>query len=207
MTRRDIFEPTPIPGTGPQARGLFVSRSSGLLDKAAGGRALRFDPAQFSAGSLAALFSAGQAGWKIYLIGNEESVARGRTSAAAWERFESALMGHLKSHGIPIVRHYACLDHPQGTGSHKRDSVFLFPNTGALYHAAQEDGILLSESWLVSGDALELAAGWRAGCRTASLDLSPKLRAGRIEVETSTRTQRLSVVLREIVASSDLARR
>jgi histidinol phosphatase-like enzyme len=207
MTRRDLFEPTPIPGTGPQPRGLFVSRSSGLLDKAPRSGALRFDPARFSADALPALFSAGQAGWKIYLIGNEESVARGRTSLAAWERFESALMGHLKSHGVPVVRHYACLDHPQGTGNHKRDSVFLFPNTGALYHAAQEDGILLAESWLVSSDPLELAAGWRAGCRTASLDMTPKLRAGRIEVETSTRTQRLSVVVREIIASNDLARR
>jgi len=146
MTRRALFEPTPIPGTGPQTRGLFVSRSSGLFEKSSRGRALRFDPALFSKGALEALFSAGQAGWKIYLIGNEESVARGRTSAAAWERFETALLGHLKQHGVPIARHYACLDHPQGTGSHKRDSVFLFPNTGALYHAAQEDGIVLSES-------------------------------------------------------------
>ncbi len=207
MTRRALFEPTPIPGTGPQARGLFVSRASGLFEKAQRGRALRFDPAHFSKGALAALFSAGQSGWRIYLVGNEESVAHGRTSVAVWERFETGLMGYLKSHGIPVVRHYACLEHPQGTGEHKRDSVFLFPNTGALYHAAQEDGILLSESWLVSGDALELAAGWRAGCRTAALDLAPKLRSGRIEVESSTRTQSLSVVLREIIATSDLARR
>ena len=56
-------------------------------------------------------------------------------------------------------------------------------------------------------DALELAAGWRAGCRTAALDLAPKLRSGRIEVEPSTRTQSLSIVLREIIATSDLARR
>lgn len=175
--------------------------------KASHGRALRFDPALFSKGALAALFCAGQAGWKIYLIGNEESVAHGRTSLVSWERFETALLGHLKSNGIPIVRHYACLDHPQGTGNHKRDSVFLFPNTGALYHAAQEDGIVLSESWLVSADALELAAGWRAGCHTAALDLAPKLRAGRIEVETNTRTQNVALVVREIVATSDLARR
>jgi len=59
----------------------------------------------------------------------------------------------------------------------------------------------------VSADALELAAGWRAGCRTAALDPSQKLRAGRIEVETSARTQNLADVLRQIVASGDLARR
>lgn len=207
MTRRALFEPTPIPGTGPLCRGLFVSRAFGLFDKRSQGRALRFDPALFSKGAVAALFSAGQSGWKIYLIGNEESVARGRTSPAAWERFETALLAHLKGQGVPIVRHYACVDHPQGTGAHKRDSVFLFPNTGALYHAAQEDGIVLSESWLVSGDALELAAGWRAACRTAALDPSLKLRSGRIEVETSARTQSLAEVLRQIVATGDLARR
>src|SRR5207247_3609066 len=102
----------PIPGTALPPRGLFISRHGALLERPVDGVYRRFEDARFTPRSLELLFRAGQAGWKVYVVGNEEGVARGKVSEAAWERFEAGLVGHLAGQGIVLARHYACLDHP-----------------------------------------------------------------------------------------------
>jgi D-glycero-D-manno-heptose 1,7-bisphosphate phosphatase len=200
------FLPPPLPGTELPRRALFIGRNGALLRRDMPPTLARFDPAFFSPDAVSLLFRAQNASWSLYLIGNEDGVARGRVSDATWERFEAGLLEHLKAQGIRIARNYACLDHPQGKGNHKRDSVFLFPNTGALYHAAQEDGIELSESWLIGDNALELAAGWRSGVRIAAVAAQRQARAGEIEVEAALCAPQLAPVLREILAQDVLTR-
>lgn len=206
--RRPRPAPRPIPGTTAPPRALFVGRWGALLARPPGAApGARFDPALVSSGATAMLFRACQAGWSVYLIGNEEAVARGRVSDAAWQRFQADLVGWLAGQGVPVVRDYACLDHPEGKGGHRQDSVFLFPNTGALYHAAQEDGIELGESWIVSADALELAAGWRAGCRLVRIGSSPRASAGELEVEAEGCARDLASAMRELLAGGATSRR
>ena len=130
-----------LPGTGSAPRGLFIGRSGALLEHSPKAHRFAFEPSLCAPGAVSALFRAAQSNWTIYLIGNEDSVARGRVTEGAWERFEIDLCEYLRAQGIPLKRHYACVDHPDGKGRHRRDSVFLFPNTGAVYHAAREDGI------------------------------------------------------------------
>ncbi|MFN0009049.1 MAG: hypothetical protein ACKVXR_14195 [Planctomycetota bacterium] len=202
----------PLPGAGRPVRGLFVSRSSVLLSSGFAHRsaepphgAERALLATFAPEALRMLFRAGQHGWTLYLVGNEDSVARGRVSDSAWEKFEADLMRRLRGEGIPITRHYACVDHPKGKGKHQRDSVFRFPNTGALYHAAQEDGIELRESWVVSGDTDELAAGWRAGCRTARVGAGPT-RKHELAVEPDLAGNDLARTLAEVFGSDEFSR-
>ena len=205
--RRPTLLPQPLPGTGVPRRALFVGRWSACLRAPAGGAASRFDPDLFSEGSAALLFRAAQSGWRIYLIGNEDAVARGRVSDASWQRFEAEMLAWLAGQGVPVVRNYACLDNPEGKGAHRRDSVFLFPNTGALYHAAQEDGTELGESWILSGDAHELAAGWRAGCHIARIGPSRKAIAGDLEVEAEIASASIAGALTELLAADQFARR
>jgi D-glycero-D-manno-heptose 1,7-bisphosphate phosphatase len=208
----------PLPGAGRPSRGLFVGRAGALLDpsprapgKPASGQEM--PSSACSPAALRLLFRACQRGWNVYLIGNEEAVARGLVSDATWERFEIDLLARLRGEGIPIARHYACLDHPRGKGRHRRDSVFRFPNTGALYHAAQEDGIELRESWVVAGDLDELAAGWRAGCRTALVGEPAARRAGpassrgsALAVEPDLSARDLAGALAELIASDEYSR-
>jgi len=151
------------------AGALFVSRWGALLERSARGQAPRLERARFAPGALDLLFRAVQAGWHPYLIGNEPRVARGAWSEQACTRFREEVVNHLRGLGIPVVRDYACTYHPRGRGRFRRESVFRFPNTGALYHAAHLDGVRLGSSWLISDDAEELAAGGRAGCRTIRL--------------------------------------
>ncbi len=160
---------SPIPGAGIPPRGLFIDRWGTLLETPRYGVVRTLAEVTFTPGALDALFHARQSGWEIYLVGNEPDVAFGKLSMDEWRKFEAELLEHLRSQGIPIKRSYACLDHPRGVKARARDSVFLLPNTGALYHASQFDGISLPHSWVIGDGNIELAAGWRAGCRIAGV--------------------------------------
>lgn len=173
----------PLPGAEPRVRALFVDRWGTLLAPLAPAGEVVFDASWLVPGSVDALFRAQQSHWRVYLIGNEESVAHGHTSEAAWERFEADLLAHLRGQGVSVVRNYACLDHPEGRGKHRRPSVFLLPDTGLLYHAAQADGVALRESWVIGDSSLELVAGGRAGCRTLGVDTGQACSDGAFEIE------------------------
>lgn len=197
----------PLPGTQRAPRGLFVGRWGALLQRP-GSPCRTFDDALLAERAGEILFRATQAGWRLYLIGNEPDVARGRVSDAAWESFQVALHAHLTGLGIPVARDYACLDHPQqGKGKHKRESVFRFPNTGALYHAVQEDGIELPMSWMVSDDVLELASASRAGLHTVALAAGQRLSQGPIEVESERRATSFAEAIATILAGDALRTR
>lgn len=189
---------SPIPGAGPRPRGLFIDRWGTLLELPEKAPCTRFDRARFVPGALDALFHAGQAGWNLYSIGNEDDVAFGRMAESTWRKFEGELLDHLRAHGVAVRRLYACLDHPEGVAPHDRDSVFLLPNTGALYHAAQTDGIVLEDSWVIGDGTLELVAGWRAGCHLAAVGAGRRLGEGELHVEPEIVADDLVAVLREV---------
>ena len=69
---------SPLPGTQAPKCALFIDRWGTLLEQPEKGWCARFKDAEFSPGALESLFRAHQAGWMIYLIGNEDAVARGR---------------------------------------------------------------------------------------------------------------------------------
>ncbi|MBL8859777.1 MAG: hypothetical protein JNL28_14820 [Planctomycetes bacterium] len=196
----------PIPGTGTPPRGLFISRWGALLERPIDGFPKRFEDVKFQSRVVELLFRASQAGWKVYVVGNEDDVAKGRISDAHWEEFHAALREHMKAQGITVAREYACVDHPAGKSPHDKDSVFLFPNTGAFYHASQEDGIVLSECWLVSDDVPELAAAWRAGVHVAAVHAVGQRRSADLQVEPEITARRAVEALAEILSASPSVR-
>ena len=184
-----------LPPSRRPVRALFVKRWGVLLEGTGPARGLAFDQALLTPGSVDALFRARQAGWLIYLIGNEEEVAHGRVSEGAWTAFESALVAHLGGHGAHVQRSYACLDHPEGQGSHRRRSVFHLPDTGIFFHAAQHDGVDLDQSWVIGDTTVDLSAGERAGCRVAAVRTGRALGDGQLDVEPTLVGDRLDEVV------------
>jgi D-glycero-D-manno-heptose 1,7-bisphosphate phosphatase len=203
-----LHEPlAPLPGTERPKRGLFIDRWGSLLELPSGGFSGHFHDARFTPRALQALFRARTAGWELYLIGNEEAVATGRISDDTWQRFETSMLEHMADHGAPLKRTYACLDDPlHGKGKHRRDSVFQLPGTGAMYHAMQHDGVALEECWVVGDSSLELAAGWRAGCRTAGLRTGLALGDGALQVEPHLIADDLASFVYEVLAMTPSAR-
>jgi len=196
----------PIPGTEPSPRALFVDRWGTLLQLPQDGGLPTFDAALFVPGALEALFRAGQAGWSVYLIGNEDAVAHGRATDAEWMTFQGALSAHLRGHGISIDRLYACLDNPAGQGVHRRDSVFCLPETGVFFHAAQNDGVVLRQCWVIGDSSLELTAGSRAGCRVLGVHTGLGMRDGELDIEPELQSASLSTAIALFLKSETYAR-
>jgi len=191
---------SPIPGAGLPSRGLFIDRWGTLLMEPEKGFCSSFSEVEFTPGAIDTLFHANQSGWNVYLVGNEDPVAFGKLSDMKWNALEAELLEHLRAHGVAVKRCYSCLDNPEGKPPHNKESVFLFPNTGVMYHAAQTDGIVLSESWVIGDGALELVSGWRAGCRLACVGDGQALVTSELKVEPEVSATTLAEALDEIGA-------
>jgi len=184
----------------PPQRGLFVDRWGTLLELPGAGWTNDFSAARFTPGALDALFRASQTGMHVYLLGNVDPVAFGEQSLEDWQRFQGEFHGALRSAGVRVTRDYACTENPAGKPPHTGDSVYLLPNTGAMYHAAQVDGVSLRHSVVVGDSSLELVAGWRSGCRTGAVLTGNALRDGAFDVDPDITGDTLAEVLRDIVA-------
>jgi phosphoglycolate phosphatase-like HAD superfamily hydrolase len=101
-----------------------------------------------------------------------------------------------------VARNYACLDHPEGKGPHGKPSVFLLPDTGLLYHAAQVDGVHLDRSWVVGDSSLELTAGGRAGCRTLGVRTGQAFTDGLLGIEPDAVAEDLTEALMLLTQSA-----
>jgi histidinol phosphatase-like enzyme len=197
----------PLEGTVPAPRALFIDRWGTLLETPPSGFATSPLEVRFHSGVLDALFRASQAGWLIYLIGNEDAVAFGRLSLEAWHEIEKKILKDVARAGVPITRNYVCIEHPEGAPGHRNDSVYLLPNTGAFYHAMHMDGIDLAKSWVIGDSTLELVAGWRAGCRMAAVGTGLGLSDKAYEVDPEVFGHDLRGVLFELLRRSEALRR
>ncbi|HTF86965.1 MAG TPA: HAD hydrolase-like protein [Planctomycetota bacterium] len=173
----------PLSGTEAPVRGLFIDRWGTLIASDTSCLSPRSIPWSFVPRAVDGLFRAQQAGWLIYLIGNESAVAEGLVEESLWLEQEREILAQLAAQGVHVARNYACLDHPGGKGAHKRPSVFLLPDTGVFYHALQQDGVVLEKSWVIGDGTLELAAGERAGMRTAGVRTGRGLSDGELAID------------------------
>jgi D-glycero-D-manno-heptose 1,7-bisphosphate phosphatase len=193
----------PLDGTVRAPRGLFVDRWGTLLETPAAGFAREPGEIAFLPGVIDALFRATRAGWMLYLVGNEESVAFGQLAKEAWETVEKKVLADLARAGVAVARNYACLDHPQGIPGRRNDSVYLLPNTGAFYHAVHTDGIELAKSWVIGDSTLELVAGWRAGVRTAAVRTGRALADRTYEVDPEISGANLRAVVLDLLTRTE----
>ncbi|MEZ5976658.1 MAG: hypothetical protein R3F34_00335 [Planctomycetota bacterium] len=193
---------TPIPGTIPVPRGLFLDTWGTLLELPESGAPRGPEDVRFVPGALEALFAAHSCGWRIYLVGNEHDVAFGRTDERTWALIEETLRGGLEDAGVVVTRSYLCTRHPNGQGRFKGDSVYMLPGTGAFYHASHTDGIRIEESWVVGDSTLELVAGWRAGLHTCAVQTGLAATDGEFHVDVDARFPSIVAFLEPLLERS-----
>lgn len=174
---------TPIPGTVPVPRGLFLDVWGTLCELPESGAPRSPQDVQFLPGVLDALFAAHRAGWRLYLVGNATDVAMGRIDERTHKRIEETLIGAFGDAGVEITRSYVCTVHPEGVSGHRGDSVYFLPGTGCFYHACHNDGIDMEKSWIVGDSTLELVAGWRAGIHTCGVSTGRALADAEFHVD------------------------
>lgn len=191
----------PIPGTTPSPRALFIKRWGTLTVPPKEGFASSPDDLAFYEGAVEALFRATRAGWRVYVVGNEEAVAFGHLAYADYERVQGAFVRHLERFGVTIERDYSCTDHPEGIKGRCNDSVYMLPNTGPFFHAAHNDGVDLRRSWVIGDETAALVAGWRAGLRTAAVSTGIGLSDGNYDVVPELHERDFASLIHELLAA------
>lgn len=201
--------PTPPakPSWGPPCRGVFVDLLGTIVQPLDNGGFPKIEDAVFYEGVLDGLFKVTQSGWKLYVMGNIDSVAFGRQTAEEWKVFSEGLHAKFRSLGITLQRDYCCIDHPEGVEGQNNDSVYLLPGTGAMHHAAQADGVQLSLSWVIGDSSIELVAGWRADCRLVAVQTGQGVKDGAFHVEPELVSRTAAGALKEIARDYTMLRR
>jgi D-glycero-D-manno-heptose 1,7-bisphosphate phosphatase len=106
------------------------------------------------------------AGWLLFIITNQPSHGKGKTSLEALRDVERAVEAAL-----PITRGYVCFHHPDAIVDELRIRCDCRkPGTQFLRDAAREFDVDLHASWMIGDQDSDLAAGRAAGCLTALIE-------------------------------------
>lgn len=100
------------------------------------------------------------AGFRVYVISNQQCVAKGLLSKADLYAIESEIVRLVMDCGGKIDGFYYCM-HLATQGCNCRK-----PKPGLLLQAAREHDLDLGNSFMIGDSEKDLAAGREAGCRT-----------------------------------------
>jgi D-glycero-D-manno-heptose 1,7-bisphosphate phosphatase len=108
------------------------------------------------------------AGWKLVIVTNQPSYAKGKTPVEDLIAVHDAVVAAL---GVPIARSYLCFHHPEAIVAELRVACECRkPGAKSLRDAARELELDLAASWMVGDQDTDLAAGRAAGCRVALIE-------------------------------------
>ena len=118
-------------------------------------------------GVLEPLIKLQQAGYLLFLVSNQPSYAKGKTSLENIQAIHGRLHQALTSQGVNFTEYFYCYHHPEGTvpgfgglcPCRKPSPYFLF-------QARDRFGVDLSQSWMVGDEERDMLCGKAAGVRT-----------------------------------------
>jgi D-glycero-D-manno-heptose 1,7-bisphosphate phosphatase len=119
-------------------------------------------------GALAAVAELQAQGWQLFLVSNQPSYAKGKTTLADLKAVHAALEDSLKLYQITLTAAYYAYTHPKGiVPEYTGESVYRKPNAGFLLEAARDYDLDLASCWMVGDRDSDIACGQRAGTHTA----------------------------------------
>jgi D-glycero-D-manno-heptose 1,7-bisphosphate phosphatase len=108
------------------------------------------------------------AGWLLFIITNQPSYAKGKTTLEELSEVHEAVVRALN---VPITRSYLCFHHPQSIVPELLIACECRkPGTQSLRDAARDFDVDLNSSWMVGYQDSDLACGRAAGCKVALLE-------------------------------------
>jgi len=114
-----------------------------------------------------ALRTLAAAGWPLFLVSNQPSFAKGKTSLEALRAVHDALQQQLLRDGVTLAGVYYCYHHPQGrVPGYSGPCACRKPSPFFLNQAASSFGLDLKASWMVGDQDLDLICARNAGCRS-----------------------------------------
>jgi D-glycero-D-manno-heptose 1,7-bisphosphate phosphatase len=117
------------------------------------------------------------AGYSLFLVSNQPSYAKGKTSMEALQEIHAALDRHLKAAGIVFREYYYCFHHPEsrvaellGPCSCRKPSPYFLEQAISAYHLDR------SLSWMVGDQDSDVECGKAAGLKTVLLEIPESLK-------------------------------
>ena len=154
-------------------RAVFLDRdgvlNANVLNPATGEWESPHHPDNFRlhTGVPAALRQLQAAEYKLIIVSNQPSYAKGKTSLENIRAIAAKLEEAVMREGVTIDRAYYCLHHPQGVvPEYSFVCQCRKPSPYFLREAARDFGIDLENSWMVGDRATDVFCGQTAGTRT-----------------------------------------
>ena len=101
------------------------------------------------------------AGWLLFIVTNQPSAAKGKTSLEELREVHEAVVANL---GLPVARSYQCFHHPDDRCTCRKPSPYF------LHQAERDFGVDLARSWMVGDQDSDLLCGRAAGCKVALIE-------------------------------------
>ena len=162
---------------------------------------------QMMPGIGAALRRLQAAGYLMFIVSNQPSYTKGKTTLEKIQSIAAAVEESLRAEGVTIARAFYCYHHPQGTvGEYVGECRCRKPKPQMLLDARDQFDLDLSECWMIGDQESDIECGRRAGCRTI-LIANPHSQHRRPGVEHATLDARdLSEAVEKLLAHAGVNR-
>jgi len=121
-------------------------------------------------GILAPMKALASAGFGLFLVSNQPSHAKGKTTLENIREIHRRLDIFLRDNGVAFVEYYYCYHHPRGVvPGYSGPCPCRKPSPFFLLKAQRERGVDPSRSWMIGDQDTDIECGRNAGCRTALL--------------------------------------
>ncbi len=113
------------------------------------------------------LIEAQRAGWLLFVITNQPSYAKGKTSLESLQEVQSSVMRQLSDKDVMITEAFVCYHHPTSTVPGYGVCDCRKPSPFFLREAARKYDLDLGNAWMVGDQDTDIETGHRAGTLTA----------------------------------------
>jgi D-glycero-D-manno-heptose 1,7-bisphosphate phosphatase len=118
-------------------------------------------------GAAAGIRAFREQGWKVLVVSNQASVAKGLITEDELAQINLRMMALLAGEGATVDGVYCCPHHPEGTvPEYAVECGCRKPRPGLLEQAAREHGLDLSRCVMVGDSRRDVEAGAAAGAAT-----------------------------------------
>lgn len=110
-------------------------------------------------------------GFELFVVSNQPSYAKGKTSLAQLQAIGHAVDEYVRAAGVAFRDSYYCYHHPQGVvEGYSGACPCRKPEPYFLLQAAAHHAIDLGRSWMIGDRDTDIVCGQRAGCRTILIE-------------------------------------
>lgn len=122
-------------------------------------------------GAIDALAVLRAGGWRLVLVSNQPSFAKGSATMEALRDVHARLESELRTYGIRLDAAYYCFHHPAGrVPEWSGPCVCRKPSPYFLHLAAKDLALDLGRSWMIGDRPTDVECGLRAGVRTVLVE-------------------------------------